>query len=231
MNPEEVIDSRPPTPLELAQFVKTLREMKKWSQATLAEIAKVTERTVQRVEKGESSSLDTRRALARAFDFEDLDSFEKPWPFPDMEKLRAFKEEIEKTTVTVAITPITKGRLIRTMVEGVHSSAMEELGEISDAAREAFAGMVDYLRDYNDIMEQYSLSQRLDVDRELDSYLRTIADERAAVGAGLRHAKVRFKSDAPGIDPMSWSVVYMIIAPAEDLPTTIYVPKLPSPSR
>lgn len=75
---KEIFESCLPTPAELAKFVKTMRDMNKWSQATLAEIARVTERTIQRVENGEPSSLDTRRALARAFGFEDLDAFDKP---------------------------------------------------------------------------------------------------------------------------------------------------------
>jgi transcriptional regulator with XRE-family HTH domain len=98
--PEEVLDQRVPTPAELAKFVKTMREMNKWSQATLAELARVTERTIQRVENGEPSSLDTRRALARAFAYEDLDVFEKSWPFPNVEKLTAYTAELDKTTAT-----------------------------------------------------------------------------------------------------------------------------------
>jgi ribosome-binding protein aMBF1 (putative translation factor) len=47
--PEEILDARVPTPAELAQFVKSLRDENKWSQATLAEISGLTERTIQRV--------------------------------------------------------------------------------------------------------------------------------------------------------------------------------------
>jgi transcriptional regulator with XRE-family HTH domain len=38
-----------PTPAELGRMVKGLREYNKWSQATLAELAGVAERTIQRV--------------------------------------------------------------------------------------------------------------------------------------------------------------------------------------
>src|SRR5262249_52531631 len=104
----------PPTPTELADFIKWIRETNKWTQATLAEIAGVTERTIQRVENAEPSSLDTRRALARAFGSKDLDIFEKPWPRPDPEKLKAEMAESD----AVAITRIREGRTLRTMVEG-----------------------------------------------------------------------------------------------------------------
>jgi ribosome-binding protein aMBF1 (putative translation factor) len=49
VDPEELLELRVPCPADLADFIKTMREMNKWSQATLAEIARVTERTIQRV--------------------------------------------------------------------------------------------------------------------------------------------------------------------------------------
>jgi transcriptional regulator with XRE-family HTH domain len=227
VNPETIFETRLPTPAELAEFVKTMRDKNKLSQATLAEIARVTERTVQRVENGEPSSLDTRRALARAFGYEDLDVFDKACPFPNVEKLKAYSAELEKTTVVVPITRIEDARTLRTMMEGAESSATEELGELSTEAREAFASIVDYkyLRDYNDIRDEYSMSQRLDVDRDIGALLDTIAGEGASVGAGLRHARLRFKSATPNSGPMNWTNIYIVLAPKDALPFNIRVPK------
>jgi transcriptional regulator with XRE-family HTH domain len=131
VNPEGIVEARLLVPAELADIVKSLREANKWTQETLAALAGVTDRTIQRVENGEPSSLDTRRALAKAFEFEDLDVFEKPWPFPNVEKLRTYCAELDKTTVVIPLTRIRDGRTLRTMVEGAESSATEELGEIS----------------------------------------------------------------------------------------------------
>jgi transcriptional regulator with XRE-family HTH domain len=225
VNPDEILDARLPTPAELAEFIKTMRDMNKWSQATLAEIARVTERTVQRVENGEPSSLDTRRALARAFGYEDLDIFDKPWPFPNVEKLKAYSAELEKTMVAVPITRIEDARTLRTTMEGAESSATEELGELSNEAREVFASIVDYLRDYNDIRDECSMSQRLDVDRDIGALLDTISNEGAVVGAGLRHARVRFKSDAPDREPLDWTNIYLVLAPKDALPSNVRVAK------
>jgi transcriptional regulator with XRE-family HTH domain len=225
ISPEEILEPRLPTPAELAELVKTMRDMNKWSQATLAEIARVNERTIQRVENGEPSSLDTRRALARAFGYEDLDIFEKPWPFPNVEKLKAYSAELDRTTVGIPITRISDARTLRTMVEGAESSTTEELGQLSAEAREAFASIVDYLRDYNDVRDLYSMSQRLDVDREIEALLKRIADADAAVGAGLRHARVRFKSDTLNCEPMDWTNIYFVLAPNDALPSNVRVPK------
>jgi len=225
MTIEEILEIRQLTPAELAEFIKMLRDANKWSQATLAEIARLTERTIQRVENGEPSSLDTKRALARAFGYEDLDVFDKPQHLPNVEKLKAYAAELERTTVVVPITRIGDARTLRTMTEGVESSATEEIGEISDGGREAFASMVDYLRDYNDIRDSYSMSQRLEVDRDIDALLKSISDEGAIVGAGLRRASVRFKSDAPNCEPMVWANIYLVLALNDALPSNIRVPK------
>jgi transcriptional regulator with XRE-family HTH domain len=225
VKPEEILDSRVPNPAELAKIVKAMREQNKWSQATLAELSGLNDRTVQRVENGEPSSLDTRRALARAFGHHDLDIFDKPWPFPNVEKLKAFTAEIEKTTVLVPLTKIEDGRTLRIMIEGTSSYAVEEIGKHSQAACESFAAIVDYLSDYNDIRECYSMSQRISVDRDIDALLKTIFEENAVIGAGLRHARIRMKSDASGLDPMDWTNIYMVLCQNETLPSSLRVPR------
>lgn len=225
MNPEDILESHVPTPAELALMVKALREERKWTQATLAELAGINERTIQRVEDGLSVSLDTRRAIARGFGIPDLDIFDKPFPFPNIEKLKQYIAELDKTTKVVALTRIESARTLRTMIERSESTATDELGDIPSDARESFAELVDYLRDYNDIHEEYSMTDRLGVDRDIDELLKTISDNGAAVGAGLRDAKIGWKSDAPGTAPMDWSNLYIILAPHDMLPSNIRVAK------
>ncbi len=83
---------RPLTPTEIATFVRARREANGWSQDTLASLAGVNIRTIQRVEDGQPSSLDTRRALARAFQFPDIDFFSKAMPVPDEVQIRQLAE-------------------------------------------------------------------------------------------------------------------------------------------
>src|SRR5262249_24259802 len=147
------------TPVEVGIFIKGQREERKWSQATLAELARVTERTIQRVENGEPSSLDTRRALAHALGYQ-LDLFDKPLRFPNVEKLKAHTAELERTTIAVALTRIRDGRTLRTMVAGAHAFVADEIGELSSEARATFAELVDYIRDYNDIRTEFSMTQQ-----------------------------------------------------------------------
>src|SRR5262249_22531017 len=151
-----------------------------WSQATLAEITRLNERTIQRVESGEPSSFDTLRAIAKAFKCDDIDVFNKPTRLANTEKLKAFWDELNKTTMIVPITRIQDARTLRTMSEAARCFAVDEFGELSTEAREAFASIVDELHEYNDFIKLYSMSERLELDREIDAHLKTIADAGAA---------------------------------------------------
>lgn len=82
------------------------RESKKWPQEHLAEIARLSTRTVQRVENGQPSDLDTRRALARvAFGYEDIDLLNKPMSIPTPEELEAARQAFDREHITSMHTP------------------------------------------------------------------------------------------------------------------------------
>jgi transcriptional regulator with XRE-family HTH domain len=93
--------TRPFTPEELASFVIVFRQALGWTQETLEEISGLNVRTIQRVERAEPSSVDTRRALARAFDLEDIDVFNKPHTFKSEEQIRKEAEEFQRKNVTL----------------------------------------------------------------------------------------------------------------------------------
>jgi transcriptional regulator with XRE-family HTH domain len=61
---------------DLASLVRALREGRNWSQEALAEAAGIKVRTIQRVENGEPTNVQTKRSLARAFEFDDIDAFD-----------------------------------------------------------------------------------------------------------------------------------------------------------
>ena len=87
---------RPLEPEEIGIFVRARREANGWSQDTLAELSDLNIRTIQRVEDGQATNQVTRRALARAFDFPDLDFFIKPKPVPDEVQIRKLVDECQR---------------------------------------------------------------------------------------------------------------------------------------
>ncbi|MFZ2308500.1 MAG: helix-turn-helix domain-containing protein [Rhodoferax sp.] len=95
---------------ELANFIKLYRQVRGWSQEQLADISGLSVRTIQRVEQGAASGLDTRRAIAKAFDFEDIDVLNKPITIPTEEDAKAMKEKFERENVTLEAIPLINGR-------------------------------------------------------------------------------------------------------------------------
>ena len=60
--------------------IQKLRLQRGWSQEQLAEVSGLSARTIQRIEKGQSASLETQKALAAAFDVEVSTLQESPMP-------------------------------------------------------------------------------------------------------------------------------------------------------
>src|SRR5262249_35294797 len=135
------------------------------------------------------------------------------------EKLKCYEAELDKTTVVVPITQIRDGRTLRTMAEGAKGSGVQELGEISSGAREAFA-QVD-LRDCQDGWSHFSMADRIRIDHDIDALLRPIFGEHAAVGAGLRPVRLRHKQD-PDFE-LNFPIIYFVLAPSNGFPSKIRV--------
>ena len=162
---------------ELGHVNRYLRELRQWSQETLAELAKTTPRTIQRVEAGAGASLNTLRSLASAFEFRDIDAFTKPMVIPTEEQLRAAREQFDqKYVMTKALKP-ESGR-------GLAQLAAESIGDYFELAFEpskgqalAFAELTDYLRDYRDCAELYSSTGRLEVFEELQAMIERLNEQ------------------------------------------------------
>jgi transcriptional regulator with XRE-family HTH domain len=107
---------------EVAGCVRAFREARHWSQETLAALSRLSVRTVQRVERGEPSDTDTRRALAHAFDADDVDVFNKPYTIPTVEELKAQREQFDRDHVILDLSGPTSGR---ELVSAFESAAMD----------------------------------------------------------------------------------------------------------
>jgi transcriptional regulator with XRE-family HTH domain len=204
---EKITPPRMLTLPELATLVKVFREIRKWSQEQLADISGLSARTVQRVEGGKPSSTDARRALARAFEFEDIDALNKPYSIPGAAELKAEKEAFERDNVTLQAKPIASGRELATLAETTSMDLSEPAFEMPREAEEIFAELVDYFRDYRDCADMYSQHDKLSVYDELDAHI----DALKALEISLCYAtrKVAFKS-AQGSSPFTTTALYVV---------------------
>lgn len=131
----------------LAKNVRTLREMKHWTQQHLADTAGILLRTVQRVEKGDGASLETLGALSNAFDVSinvlqtDVDAL--------VEQLQRERDILLKTHDLISVTPVTSSSHLES-VGDADASVMECVSD-DDTARDAFAALKSNLSDMIDI--------------------------------------------------------------------------------
>lgn len=211
------------TPEELAICIRLFREMRHWSQEQLAAISGLNVRTIQRVEQGESASFDTRRALAQAFDCEDMDAFNKPFSIPSEEELRAAKEKFDRENITLALSPLTTGRQLAQLIETCEMDLSEPAIELPREAAEVFAELVDTFREYRDCSELYSAVQKLDVYEDFQGKL----DELKTQGVSLRYAerKVQIGACSLNTEPLRMTALYLLAFRLGKEPEQIAMPR------
>ena len=179
------------TPNELAMLMKLFREMRQWSQEQLGEISGLSARTIQRVEDGQASSLDTRRALARAFEIEDIDAFNKPYAFPTEDEMKATKEKFDTENITLSALPLTTGKELAAMVEMATMDLSVPAFELSREADERFAELIDYYRDYRDCAECYAQRDKFAIYDALQEHIDALKDLHVSLRYATRKMVVK----------------------------------------
>lgn len=204
--------------------IRLFRAARQWSQEQLAAISGLNVRTIQRVEQGLPASLDTRRTLARAFEFDDIDALNKPFTIPSEEELRTAKEKFDREHVTSTALPLTTGKQLARLVESCTMDLSEPAFEMTREADEAFATLVDYFRDYRDCADVYNETQKFEVYDEMQSHI----DALKQLGVSLRYAErrvqVKWGSD-PDSKPMPANVLYVVGFPLGKEPDQFSTPK------
>lgn len=222
MTTTEQSQPRQLTPEELGMLVKVFLEMRQWSQEQLGDITGLSARTIQRVEEGKPSSLDTRRALARVFGFEDIDAFNKPYVIPSEAELKAAKEKFDKENVTVQAFPLTTGKELAGLVEGASMDLSTPAFELSREADERFAELIDYFRDYRDCADMYSQSAKFEVYDDLQKRIDVLRTLGVSLCYATRNVVVKA---SPSADPWSTTVIYVVAFPLGKEPTEFATPK------
>lgn len=211
-------------PDELALLVTMHRRALGWTQETLAEITGLTVRTVQRVEKGETSSIDTRRALARGFKIEDIDAFNKPHTFRSTEQIKEEAEEFKRKHLTLAVTVATAGKQLADFVEQSTMRCFQQPDNVCSDVAERIAEIFDFLGDYREIADQYSFTQKLQVHATLDGHIGRLRDAGFSICYALRKTSIMGK-DWVDKTPMPVGVAYAFAVKRGDEPKLVAVPK------
>lgn len=203
------------TPAEIADIVKGMRARMAWSQETLAELARLTVRTVQRLEAGQAASIDTRRAVAGAFGWP-VDFFENPIVIPTHEELAAQKATFDREHLIIDVCA-TNGRGILTRLHdlpGFKAMVPCSLAELPRAAQDAFATVADYVADCLDIIGDVPRADVLRYGDELTEMVAALADAGYRLHVASRETKV---GNPAWTDQtlMPVTILYVLAAPNE----------------
>jgi transcriptional regulator with XRE-family HTH domain len=222
---EQTDTSRVLTAGELAEVIKLSRHYKQWSQEQLAALSGLSVRTIQRVERGEPSDFDTRRALASALEFEDIDALNKPFEIPTDEKLKAEKEKFDREHITLDALPLARGRELAKLVE-MHSMDLSTPGfDMKREAEEEFAALVDYMREYRECKELYSEVQKFDVYDQIQRHIDVLRKHGVSLCYAERKLQIKFNNDDTHARPFRTSALYVIAFPLGKEPKQIVTPR------
>ena len=172
------------TAQEIAAVTKLFRETRGWSQETLAERSKLSVRTIQRVERGEFTDDDTRRALAVAFELAEVDFFNDLHRIPTEEETHAAQEKFDREHVLLQAIVTTSGRELGALYAASTMDVSSPAVELGDQAAGTYAALTDLLRDFRDGARDLSETDKLEVYADIQRSL----DELNAAGVDVCYA-------------------------------------------
>jgi hypothetical protein len=181
-------------------------------------------RTVQRVERSEPSDFDTRRAIARAFELEDIDALNKPFAIPTVEELKAAKEQFDREHIMLEALPLTTGKQLAVLVETTSMDLSGPAFEMSREADEKFAALIDYFRDYRDCAEVYSAVKKFDVYDELQSHMDALKGMGVSLCYAIRKLLIKVNDDS-GVKPLPMTGLYVVAFPLGNEPKEFATPR------
>lgn len=214
-------ETRLPTPEEIARAVRYLRKHLGWKQINLAHEAGVTERTVQRVERGESVDPNTLRRIATALESDDPDLFTRPREVPSPEELEA--EAANYTTVDVS--PVSSGRHVVSFLTRCQMFDFDHPDPENDEQADIMTELLDGITDWEMALSDEPPSAGIAAGRYFGNLLARLADSGLKLYVGERDLRMRLK-DQPEAEPFPWRVGYVFVRPDEEPVTTkAVVPK------
>lgn len=174
------------TPKELGLLIIITREMRKWSQETLAELSRLSVRTIQRIEKGEPASTETKRALAFAFGCEDLDQFDKPTKIMTAKEIEDCQKETDKQYLTLKATLINSGRQLADLASQMNANLFTCDAPVKGQAEIDLAKLMDYVREYGESAELYSEIDKLAVYSDFQDLIDRLKKNNISLCCALR---------------------------------------------
>lgn len=217
------------TPALLAFWTKCLRTTQHWSQEALAAASGLTTRTIQRIEAGEPSTVTTRRALARAFGYDNSDIFEYPEfarnvrQFIDVAHEQRIRDD-HPDHMPLSAEPVASGDGLGRLIGASQAYVFNCDDDLHAGAKEQAAWLFDLLQDYGDIWNEITHSDRLKAGSEFDQALTDLRQQGARAYSATRSTKI-LGAAWPDQTPLPVTIGYMSIVRADREIDQLMVPK------
>lgn len=164
---------RKPTPKEVGEVVKMLREGLGMKQFALAEAANMTERTLQRVESGVKASDATLKRLAVALNLAE-DAFTSQQHILNPDEVQQEVERLQAEYSVLDVRPLVEEHDLRSVFP-THAMWFDDTAVVGDAA-DISAELHEVMNDWLDVYRECSSSEQLQARRGMLDYVKQLEE-------------------------------------------------------
>lgn len=226
------VDTHSLPPKMLGFWVRMLRQTQDLSQDALAVASGLTIRTIQRVEAGAQASLTTRRCLARGLGYPNVDVFDDPsfianvTSFLEAQQAAVLRAEEARYPdhLKLETVELTSGAQLAELVGRVSAWVFNCDDDVTEAGHAMAATLFDMLRDYLDIWEDLSHSNRLETHRDFSELLAGMSEHGVRAYHAIRKTSIVGRSWADKT-PMAVTIGYICVLPEDQKAMHLMVPK------
>lgn len=184
-----------------ANLIKELRETSGWTQAHLAEIVGVAERTIQRLEKDGIASQETWLGLAQAFD-KKVSDFDPP---------KLSQEEIDKFIKKITILRhMETGKELLSLSTSAYAIQFDSPQPKNSEEASIFGIFFELIQDWGDIWNDIAHAERMTVYLDLDQHIKTIESLGYFVFVETKEMYLRFPANEKE-KPMKCPIAIILI--------------------
>lgn len=218
---ETTTKARMLTNKELGTVIALMRRMQQWSQETLAELSGLTTLTIQRIEKGDGGSADSRRAIGKAFCSEDIDVFNKPFAISTPEEVERQKNAFERECVLIAPVSLATGKQLVQLAETTQAHSFTTMGDYPAEVGMVLAELEDMFAEFRDIHDHYSATGKVEIYAEFQELINALT----AIDMELCYAtrRVSVNSNDSNRNPLPCTILYLLVYRKGDMPENLAV--------
>jgi transcriptional regulator with XRE-family HTH domain len=204
-------------PLYIAQQSKLIRKWFGLTQENLADAARITTRTIEKIESGRHRPEEqTLRSIARAMEM-NMKVFEKPTPEQEARQ-KAEMERALRKMVLVPTGPIRTASDFLSAFDQRDAFRINTSAVTHEEALEIAAAMSDWIRDLGDVWDECYMSQRLEYARSFVNLCKRIEEHGYVCHMGSHRQRLQEK----GQSDLVFTVGLMSIQPKEGADGTRY---------